>query len=413
MMKRTLLLTAALASVAALAAAACGSDPTPTPTSPPPTPTPTAMPAEPTPTPRAMEPTATPTPMVDPFEEEWAALIAAAQEEGKLDAFICCALGRRFDAHLDAFQANFGIEIVSATGSSRQQADRVLAERAAGVYSLDVWTGGLSTTNTRLVPEGALTDIRPLLIHPDVLDGDAWYFGDLFWGDPEKKYIVGYGGNASNAPISYNTDNLPDPTVIQSYVDILRPEFVGKIVARDPREAGTANNHPFYFDQGLDETYLTPLFRDMELVIASDARQAAEWLAQGRFTLCLFSCGTEVEELKDQGLPVEDQFPHPLTEGATIGTGGNNIFVLDQAPHPNAAKLFVNWMLGPEGQTLYQEANGDNSLRIDIPKDNVKSGNLPKEGIEYLVPSIDPEHQSKIDEGLNWFRTELPKYGYQ
>ena len=395
--------------VVLVAAAACGSDPTATPE-------PTATPVPP-PTPTAMamadDPTATPEPMVDPFEAEWDALIAAAQEEGKLDAFICCALGRVFDGHIDAFQDEFGIEIVSATGSSRQQADRVLAERAAGVYSLDVWTGGISTTNTRLIPEGALTDLRPLLIHPDVLDGDNWYFGDLFWGDPEMTYIVGYGGNASNAPIAYNTELLPDPTVIESYLDILRPEFVGKIVARDPREAGTANNHPFFFDQGLDETYLTPLFRDMELVIASDARQAAEWLAQGRFALCLFTCTTEAEELKNQGLPVEDQFPHPLKEGATIGTGGNNIFVLDQAPHPNAAKLFLNWMLGPEGQTLYQEANGDNSLRIDIPKDNVVPGNLPKDGIEYLVPSADPAHQGKIVTALEWFRTELPEYGYQ
>ena len=166
--------------VVLVAAAACGSDPTATPE-------PTATPV-PTPTPTAMamadDPTPTPEPMVDPFEAEWDALIAAAQEEGKIDAFICCALGREFDAHIDAFQENFGIEIVSATGSSRQQADRVLAERAAGVYSLDVWTGGLSTTNTRLVPEGALTDLRPLLIHPDVLDGDSWYFGDLFWGTP-------------------------------------------------------------------------------------------------------------------------------------------------------------------------------------------------------------------------------------
>ena len=110
------------ASALAFAALAlgCGSDPTATPT-PAPTPTPTAVMAAPTPTP---EP-------VDPFEAEWEALIAAAQEEGKLDAFICCALGRVFDGHIDAFQENFGIEIVSATGSSRQQADRVLAERAA------------------------------------------------------------------------------------------------------------------------------------------------------------------------------------------------------------------------------------------------------------------------------------------
>ena len=112
-------------------AAACGSDPTATPR-------PTATPIPPTPTPVPVMaddpmPTPTPEPTVDPFEADWEALVAAAREEGRLDAFICCALGRRFDAHIDAFQQNFGVEIVSATGSSRQQADRVLAERAAGM----------------------------------------------------------------------------------------------------------------------------------------------------------------------------------------------------------------------------------------------------------------------------------------
>lgn len=45
---------------------------------------------------------------------------------------------------------------------------------------------------------------------------------------------------------------------------------------------------------------------------------------------------------------------------------------MNRSPHPNAAKLFINWFLSRRGQIVYQESHGDrDSLRIDIPKDKV------------------------------------------
>ena len=44
--------------------------------------------------------------------------------------------------------------------------------------------------------------------------------------------------------------------------------------------------------------------------------------------------------------------------------------VFDRAPHPNAAKLFVNWWLTKEGQTAYHELASSSpppSLRDDVP----------------------------------------------
>ena len=55
-----------------------------------------------------------------------------------------------------------------------------------------------------------------------------------------------------------------------------------------------------------------------------------------------------------------------------------SIILPSQAPHPNAARVFVNWLLSREGQTALEHAadtpyNSKDSLRTDIPKDMVRS----------------------------------------
>ncbi len=62
--------------------------------------------------------------------------------------------------------------------------------------------------------------------------------------------------------------------------------------------------------------------------------------------------------------------------------------LVNRAPHPNAAKVFINWLLSRKGQLALQKlADPDdppNSRRIDIPKDDVPPSNRLVEGRRYL-----------------------------
>lgn len=400
---RKVALTLLTAPALLAAALACGSDPTATPT------------ATPAPTPTQAMAAATPTPTPEPsgFEADWQALVEAAQDEGELIDFICCAFGRVADNNaLRFFEDKFGVRVVSSTGSSRQNADRVLAEREAEVYTLDMWHGGITTSNTRLVPNGVLANLREQLIHPEVLDPDAWYGGGLPVMDANQEgLIIGYVGNASTAEISFNTDLL-DPTELASYWDLLDPKYSGQIVMRDPREAGVGQSTAFYYaNESLGQDFLRRLLAEQEYTIAPDARTAAEWLALGQYSICLFACGTEVENAKDQGLPVEHAFPHQLQEGSRISVGGNALMLVDSGPNPNAAKLFANWFLSREGQTMLQDATGDNSLRVDIPKDNVDVENQRLEGTPYVFSDREPEFQAILENALAFARDTLQAAG--
>lgn len=343
------------------------------------------------------------------FEKEWAELRKKAQEEGEVVAFICCGIGRSVGKLIGEFEEKYKLKVVFSTGSSGQQADRVLAERKGGVYSLDIWMGGITSANTRLLPAKAVDPIGPLLVHPEVLDKKAWYGGEgPVLMDPERKYLVAFAGNGGlTSEITYNT-KLVNPDEINSFWDLLNPKWKGKMVGRDPSTAGVGQSTAFYYmHPRIGPDFLRRLLTEMRVTIAPNARQAAEWLALGKYAICLFACGREVRALMEQGMPVRDELPKVLKEAPRISVGGGAIWAMNRPPHPHAQKFFINWWLTRDGQIMMQRSDGDDSLRVDIPKDMVNKSDRRLEGVDYWFPDRDPEFQKKLGEALKFARQFL------
>ena len=78
-------------------------------------------------------------------------------------------------------------------------------------------------------------------------------------------------------------------------------------------------------------------------------------------------------------------------EASAISAGSaGSLVLLNQAQNPNAAKLFINWLLSREGQTAYQKAsnspiNTEESMRTDIPKDMIPAEDRRLEGVKYML----------------------------
>ena len=68
-----------------------------------------------------------------------------------------------------------------------------------------------------------------------------------------------------------------------------------------------------------------------------------------------------------------------------MGGGACCMALLNRAPHPNAAKLFLNWVLSREGQIAWQKYSEANSLRMDIPKDDLPPWAVPQKGVRYYM----------------------------
>ena len=133
----------------------------------------------------------------------------------------------------------------------------------------------------------------------------------------------------------------------------------------------------------------------MALTLYARFPQGEDWLAAGKYSICL--CRHQsISEAKTQGLPVDLIEPASFKEGVGVETRAKTLVLMNQAPHPNAAKVFLNWFLSREGQSDFQktgakilDAGAEGSLRMDIPKDDIPPRNRLDPGVKY-VHAVEP-----------------------
>jgi ABC-type Fe3+ transport system substrate-binding protein len=322
------------------------------------------------------------------WQAEWKKTVAAAEKEGQLTPYIFDA-GPVTTETVQAFEKTYPkIKVNQLRARGSDLGPRIMAERRAGKYLVDVFTGGKGTAHATLYTGKMLDPIKPLLILPDVLDEAKWWQGKHKYVDPEGNYIFSFVGNGGGVNINYNKQ-LVNPKEFNSYWDLLNPKWRGKIVATDPRTRGM--DTPvlfFYYNSKLGPEFMRRLYGEMDVTIARDYRQPVDWLATGKFSLCIPCVSDEMDNAMRQGLPVA-QISN-LKEGSTMTSSGGTLSIMNQAPHPNAAKVFINWLLSREGQIQVQKGRkdrpgtGSNSLRIDIPKNDVPEENVRRDGVEYF-----------------------------
>jgi len=307
------------------------------------------------------------------WNKEWEMTVRAAKKEGRL----VFHSGNASEAYFDEFGKKFPeIKMVRAlTRGGSQAYERLMAERRARVYVADIVLMGRGS-GARLAAAGAFDPLENLMVLPEVRDRSKWFEGRHYFADKEGKYLLKYAASPS-ADLSYNT-KLVNPDEIKSYWDLLDPKWKGKIITYHPRARGGRSYRYYYYNPELGPPFLKRLFGEMDIAASRDRRQITDWLATGKYAIALRIApeAATLDKAKDQGLPVNWFTPGHFKEAVPITGGSNYIAAVSRAPHPNAAKLFINWFLSREGQTAVQnlaakEAEGVDSFRIDIPKDMI------------------------------------------
>ena len=314
---------------------------------------------------------------------DWWRVVEAAKKEGQLTVYIS-----GYEAVLPFFEKEFPeIKLTAVTARGNQLGQRLLSERRAEKYLADVVSSGANPNYQVFYPAKALAPIKAALILPEVVDQTKWYLNKHQYSDPESQYVFNYVGSATYGAVNYNS-KLVDIKEFKSYWDLLNSKWKGKIEARDIREAGpgAGNTRFFYYHSDLGPPFIRKLFGEMDATLFRDFRQGPDWLATGKFSICFFC---DVDVLKQQGLPVDTFGPRVFKEGGGLVQQFGTLSFVDRAPHPNAAKVFINWLLSRRGQIALQrsQANAESpadSLRIDIPKDDVPFQSRRLDGVRYL-----------------------------
>ena len=292
-------------------------------------------------------------------QTEWEQTIEAAKKEGKV--VISIPSSSELRSAIEArFEKRFGIDVEAVTGRASSIVGKMVEEHKAGVRYFDMHIGGSQSILTGLLPEGVLDDVEPVMMAAEVKDPKQWWGGHI-WVDNAKRYI--YSTLAYQSESLWYNSQLMKPEEMKSFDDLLAERFHGKLGLLDPRTPGAGTSIWSYLLDIKGEDFMRKLV-SQKMLINRNQRVLAESLAKGRITLVLGLTYYSYAPFIKAGLPVA---PLPIPrEGIFVSGGSGNLAILKNAPHPNALRVFVNWLLGKEGQEIYSKALGQGTRRLDV-----------------------------------------------
>src|SRR6266498_3865338 len=324
---------------------------------------------------------------------EWEKAVEAAKKEGQLTIY---HWGSPLILEARLFQKAYPeIKLTTVTGIGTQLMQRIMAERRGEKFIPDIYIAGIATM-TVLNQAKTFDPIKPALMLPEVIDESKWWKGKHLYGDAERTNIVTFAKNPDYGSIAIDT-KLVDPKEFRSYWDFLQPKWKSKITVQDLRGGGpgTTPLRFMYYNPDLGPKFVKQLYSAMDATLFRDNRLALDWLGSGKFALAFFV--QKVEEAEAKGLPVV-QFRQAMKEGVGLSSRVGHMALLNRAPHPNTARVFINWYLSREGQDLFQKLqigahDPADSLRIDIAKQQIPAADRRQDGVKY----IDLDEQKVFD----------------
>ena len=297
------------------------------------------------------------------WKARWDQTVAAAKKEGEIN--ISGPSGRGWRDYLMKFQEAYPeIEVKITPSAGRAFWPRVVKEYEAGQHLWDLRIGGTDNLSFKLKAQGYLDSVRDELVLPEVTDEKNWWGGmDMVFVDREKKYYFAFVLYEQTIA-QYNKKVIPGELTFENILD---PKWSGKITMAEPHGgsslSGSAVLYKVYGPQ-----YIRKLITDQKLVISKEPRQQLQWLISGRYPITFgLPTAAVVEYNKARGKSSANDEIGRITGPLTYSHGVGAISLPAQRPHPNAARVFINWLLTKDTQTGLMKAVKLNSRRKDVP----------------------------------------------
>jgi iron(III) transport system substrate-binding protein len=264
-------------------------------------------------------------------DADWKKVIEAGRKEGKVVVYNGAVGTPALPKALAAFEGKYGIRTELLEARASELRERIRTEQASGRVLGDVSHNGSTTTALQLAegtfqPYGALPNAgRP--VAPFAADGTR-----------VPIYVIQYG-------ILVNTDMVKPNEEPKSWKDLLNPRWKGKILSDDMRALGGGAVFFMVTTQKFGKEYHDKLAAQQPHM-NRELRGNYPRIARGEYPLYVPFTLPDTLELK--GLPVKAIQPE---EGSPYVRFDGTIF--KGAPHPNAARLLLDFFLGDEGQLSY------------------------------------------------------------
>ncbi|WFU34416.1 extracellular solute-binding protein [Bradyrhizobium brasilense] len=265
----------------------------------------------------------------------WDKVVEAAKKEGKVVVYNMALGAPYFKDVLKSFEAKYGIAVESLDLRASELAERIRTEQAAGRF-----LGDAEMVTTTMIEE-------------QLKNGD---FVQKLPPIPNAAHLrPPFKANEYSVPafmqpmgILINTRLVKEQDIPTSWNDLNDPKWKGKILSDDMRPLGSGNTMFAILEKTMGGDFNQKL-AEQKPVFSRDMRNDARRVARGEYAIYIPQIFAFTSDLK--GLPVKVVIPK---EGAPYAE--MDLAVLKNAPHPNAARLFIDHFLGVEAQLLYANA---------------------------------------------------------
>ncbi|HEV8615469.1 MAG TPA: extracellular solute-binding protein [Methylomirabilota bacterium] len=299
---------------------------------------------------------------------DWPQTVAAAKKEGKV--VVNTFPGDVYKRALKAFtQAYPDIKLEHTGLHSADFAPRIVQERQANLFTWDVALIPTSTALQVLRPAGVWDPVRPAIVLPEVKDDAGWEGGFERGFSLVKDRALCYGFVAQRGGgVTINTDMVNEDQV-RGLKDLLDPRWKGKLLMPDVRVMGDTFWPMTAARLNLGDDIIKKLFVDQEPVLSRDNRQVAEFMVRGRYPIAMGVNPQILATFQRQGLAKNLKLIH-LPEMSTQSSSSSTIWLVNRAPHPSAARVFINWILTRDAQVVWAREIETNSRRVGIEPGN-------------------------------------------
>ncbi len=299
---------------------------------------------------------------------DWTQAVAAAKKEAKV--VVNTFPGDGYKRALKTFTQAYPEVKLEHTGLHSQDfSPRIIQERQGNLFTWDVALIPTSTALQVLRPAGVWDPVRPAIVRPEVKDDAGWAGGYERGFALVKDRALCYGFAAvRGGGITINTDQVKEEE-IRGLKDLLDPRWKGKLLLPDVRTMGDTFWPMTAARLSLGDDIIKKLFVDQEPVLSRDNRQVAEFMVRGRYPIALGVNWQILATYRRQGLAKNLKLLH-FPEMSTMSSGSNTIWLVNRAPHPNAAKVFINWLLTRDAQVVWAKEVETNSRRVGIEPGN-------------------------------------------
>jgi len=314
------------------------------------------------------------------WKAEWDKTVAAANKEGKVVVVMSPTPGRR-NFLLTQWKADFPQIELSLTVAPPTFVQQVITERSAGSYLWDVWHSGPNSGHIA-VRAGLIDELLPELILPEVKDEKLWGgWDDAFYDKDRKRILALY--NDLQSPY-YNAKKIsPDKAKAMGLKVLLEPELKGKIVWFDPRAAGPGSPFLALLHTVLGEDGVWKLLKEQDPIFVPNLNESAQTMVRGKAIAAIGGQRKQnLQAYTEAGIAIDMRDFGNTPETAFLGMDGGGLGVFNRRPHPNAARVFANWVMTKKILEGISRADQYDARRNDIPPLDANFAVIP--GAKYV-----------------------------